>query len=915
MKRARASEPDTDTRTAKKKKVTIAEDKDFDATCQRCPRELLDTLQKGPSEKIKGHLRGHILHTWFMSNKAIFKMGCMPISGNNRNVAINVQFVVRNAGARNEIKSWKPKMKEEVTLSLKGGIATLSTEPLPLSFVFNDGIHLKLAGNELNTLTVKKPATEIQPPINGPKAAPESIQEAKELTKKKQRQIVRAEKQIAAQQPKATDLAVKKEQLSQTLAQATGATDLKEVQIFNPPTTATLPPTAKPVQPQPVSAISRPKDFCEIGKAKKLLLNSFINIMGVVIRATEPTKSQGGSGDWMQQVELVDDSSSVDESDILAVAGLKVNLFATYEDSLPNPEIGDVLVLASLKVAKGAVSVVGYSNRYKWARYSPEKRAFHYGKLDQNLEPEGLAGGRFGVPHTPALTQLQNSRPLPVKAAEELSSWWKEQETARNAEMDKCRVSAPETSVQYGRAKRLHRLIKDAMPNSEPGGYFDCTVEIVRGYRNQGDVYSLYVTDYTKNDAIMPAQSAQYSRQMSERVLKIEMWDGAGKWGPEMKEGTFYRLNNVRMMTSNGGYLEGKLVEPKIVLLDPETTHDDPHLNALLERKKMYQDDTGDVPVQFRDCLIKDAITDKFFNCVVEVVHADSKPQQKMGYIYVTDYTKRPNLPKLREPWAANLKDMVVKIALHDGQTNLGQVKVGHYCYIKKLRLRNESGYLGGNEVLVTILIRHNPVLKPLLERKAAHLNTPNFTTPPQPRKPIAPAPNPRLPNSTFKTIIERKASLPEKYRVYGRLVNYHPRNLFNAIMQWCPRCNEEIKRTQRRCFICSLDDVETPPDFKFKLTLTVEDDSGYRAHVEVPHESTLLENINFQDFFENPTAQKQFEKRLDPLIRTCPETDEDNPVGKCLRMTLVAWNAPGDNLGLSLDECVVEDTDLEDAS
>lgn len=60
------------------------------------------------------------------------------------------------------------------------------------------------------------------------------------------------------------------------------------------------------------------------------------------------------------------------------------------------------------------------------------------------------------------------------------------------------------------------------------------------------------------------------------------MWDEAAKIASSMTEGEFYLLRNVRARVSNGGYLEAKLVEPKITKLEESDAENNPCLKALL---------------------------------------------------------------------------------------------------------------------------------------------------------------------------------------------------------------------------------------------------------------------------------------------------------------------------------------------
>jgi hypothetical protein len=100
---------------------------------------------------------------------------------------------------------------------------------------------------------------------------------------------------------------------------------------------------------------------------------------------------------------------------------------------------------------------------------------------------------------------------------------------------------------------------------------------------NNNEVYSLYVTDYTRNDLITPVQADWCPPELNDHVLKMEMWDAASKIGTTMEPGTYYAMSNARMRFSRGGYLEAKMVLPKITRLSEEDAGRIPHLKELLE--------------------------------------------------------------------------------------------------------------------------------------------------------------------------------------------------------------------------------------------------------------------------------------------------------------------------------------------
>ena len=98
-----------------------------------------------------------------------------------------------------------------------------------------------------------------------------------------------------------------------------------------------------------------------------------------------------------------------------------------------------------------------------------------------------------------------------------------------------------------------------------------------------GQPYTVFVTDYTRNDQLESMPSFNDDPKLARRILQIEMWDSASATAREMQPGEFYRLDNVRMMNGSSGYLEAKFVEGrKAQLLDHEAADADQHLQALL---------------------------------------------------------------------------------------------------------------------------------------------------------------------------------------------------------------------------------------------------------------------------------------------------------------------------------------------
>lgn len=83
--------------------------------------------------------------------------------------------------------------------------------------------------------------------------------------------------------------------------------------------------------------------------------------------------------------------------------------------------------------------------------------------------------------------------------------------------------------------------------------------------------------------AASPVGSSWCPSRLSDLVFRIEVWDAAVDDAKNMVDGDYYSIKNVRARLSTGGYLEGKLVEPKTTRLEDADASYDVHLKKLLE--------------------------------------------------------------------------------------------------------------------------------------------------------------------------------------------------------------------------------------------------------------------------------------------------------------------------------------------
>ena len=107
----------------------------------------------------------------------------------------------------------------------------------------------------------------------------------------------------------------------------------------------------------------------------------------------------------------------------------------------------------------------GYSDKLRWAAFSPSTNSIYHGQLNNVPREEGLADGGFGVPFSPFYEPKESE----LRYCSKLSDWWRQLQNIEQSGVDVVRNPPP---------PRFHRLISEAGPSVPPEGYFDCTVEV-----------------------------------------------------------------------------------------------------------------------------------------------------------------------------------------------------------------------------------------------------------------------------------------------------------------------------------------------------------------------------------------------------------------------------------------------------
>ncbi|KZP21160.1 hypothetical protein FIBSPDRAFT_519794 [Athelia psychrophila] len=633
--------------------------------------------------------------------------------------------------------------------------------------------------------------------------------------------------------------------------------------------------------------------------------------MALVTSVRPPKKTT--KNDWCTSLTLVDPSILQEDGICGSVEGQgsRINCFTRkYEQWLPSPQVGDVIILRGVKL--GGPTLVGYHDQLKWVIFNPEKSKLHHGEKGDAPESEGLADG-FGHEFSP----FWDAQGPELTACLRYADWWRA--VSKIVEKYAARVHqlGPEDAPSYaarGSYGRVHRLITDASPDQQPRGFFDCTVEIMKGFLNDNGVYSLYVTDYTPNSQMTPVQAEWCPPELGDRILKVEMWDSASALGQTMETGEYWFLRNCKMKVSRGGYLEGTMQEARgVVKLEESESDHHPHLAALLQRKSDCEQHNSERDLKFEHKLIGDVQVNgvQYFTCTVEMLHVDHNPNG-VPCCYITDYTRHPDLPLISETndWARRLERRIVKVVLWDGQVDMAKnIETGSFYTIRNLRLLPSTtgdyiqGRLGGAERLINKLRSGDSTN----ERLATLLQNKQRWEEGHPKIDHRQADSPGTtstkdhPRNGFSTIREILSSqiCPNKYRTTARIRDFFPFNLNNFVMRRCKYCDKRIDDQYKECRACL--DVDSTVKHLFCFFFLMEDDDGRELLVSVSDECSLLGGLTPTDLDEDSEALQDLTNRLKPFIGNLVEAHEGISNGEevdkevpMLNISIDAWQNGG---------------------
>lgn len=110
-------------------------------------------------------------------------------------------------------------------------------------------------------------------------------------------------------------------------------------------------------------------------------------------------------------------------------------------------------------------------DKLKWAIYDPVTESVTHGDPGDALRESGADDGKGAM-----VTSFYEPRPGDLLYCKRLSEWWKTVEKKRGVEGDA--AAYRHSTVPRRATHRMHRLISETNHESEPGGYFDCTVQV-----------------------------------------------------------------------------------------------------------------------------------------------------------------------------------------------------------------------------------------------------------------------------------------------------------------------------------------------------------------------------------------------------------------------------------------------------
>ncbi|KAK2810288.1 hypothetical protein FQN50_003019 [Emmonsiellopsis sp. PD_5] len=334
----------------------------------------------------------------------------------------------------------------------------------------------------------------------------------------------------------------------------------------------------------------RPVGFDSIETARTKT-DRVVNIIAVVVDALPPKKSGGSSS--VSTFTLKDDDFASD-----AWYGLKIRYFSNDESFLPDPQLGDAVLLRMIKIRSYQGAIMGLSSQMDLIPWV----IFRKGS-DQNAAP-------YIIKHPKATDPNPSERAYALFMIGGAGPTRQSSSVPPQPAVTTTTTPARTAAVQKAKApvRRKFSLIKDLAYNT----FVDLIVQVVKTYPEDYQRFQLYVTDYTENKQLFNYSEDSHSRDgdefnyttrpkrdwpgpMGQMTLQVTLWEPHSHFARQnVKENDFILLQNVNVKIGRmSSVMEGSLhtdrhYPEKVQVIPIDDNDSDEQTRDLVKRKIEY---------------------------------------------------------------------------------------------------------------------------------------------------------------------------------------------------------------------------------------------------------------------------------------------------------------------------------------
>ncbi|KAG8631969.1 hypothetical protein KVT40_001109 [Elsinoe batatas] len=366
----------------------------------------------------------------------------------------------------------------------------------------------------------------------------------------------------------------------------------------------------------PLRSCELPKGYTGVSVFLNDQSQMFATVAGFVTDVMSPVKTKGGAGDWMLTFSICDVDLMLHSG---SWSGAKVRFFRGDDKALPQPEVGDIVLLRNMKKTTYAGNLLLISS------YSTNFVVFSRELISSPAFASQYQAGTSSMPSTyiqprdaPKYDEQYYAMTMKAEYDDQIQSYVTASSRPTVKPSLQSNLGLPARLPDLGTAplnaptgpRQKFALIKDMQIN----GFYDMIVEVVKIFPTPYDYLEVYVSDYTTNkllyDYPTPEEQRSEGRDGDQFGYMDEMKKGwQGPWGQtvlkievkaphgihlqrNVQERQYARLSNVRVKLSSQSKLEGNLWPdskwPDKVLVEKINPAAVDVGRALMERRAQY---------------------------------------------------------------------------------------------------------------------------------------------------------------------------------------------------------------------------------------------------------------------------------------------------------------------------------------